>query len=215
MKITPYQNNKTNFTSISIVQVPIKAKDFKNLTTFTEIESTFRNSIPQVGAKLWFRSTHLMALRLDRRSSRRPFSVLEQPIFSNMMDEFVKIKLTNPAYKDCNLESLAIKVGVPIKRTLKKDFWSFNVYTKEDKRATFNCISGIELSDATEDSKLHAEIFVKAGLIDPALQELTRLMKENQILRAKFDKIAKGKHINIFEINDLSEMPEVLNKIDY
>lgn len=201
MKITPYQSNKTNFTSISIVQIPKSAKGFKNAACLKDIEKTFRDKISEV-IKPMKQSTLLMTLGIDRRVSRRPFSILEQPMYPAIMDEFLKVKYTNPSYINCDLDWFAKRAGISIRKPLKEDMYSFFVYTKDEKRETRDYICGKNFTDPVINAAI-------------SFNRLKQLMKANEILRTKFDKIAEGKPINIFVINDLSEMPDVIKKIDY
>ncbi len=211
MKISPIKNNQSvNFGSVNLVQVSKSA--FKNLENLSAVDDVFSKYVNAAsGEKDGILSKLLLKLRLRKNATKSLF-FLETPSFS-MIDGFCK-KNHIP-----NQFWLGKRFGIGVIEPKDPDFHTFYVLTGEDKNKLWDTAFGSENHKFAD--KVHEIVSKRRAFEDSGKQYLDCtdgkdfFEIEQRIVSDSLVMPMIPPPENIFRVNKLSELPDILKQIDY
>lgn len=211
MKISPINNNKqVNFGSVNLVQVSKSA--FKNLENLSAVDDVFSKYVNAAsGENGGILSKLFLKLGIRKKATKSLF-FLETPSFS-MIDGFCK-KNHIP-----NQFWLAKRFGIGIIEPKDRNFHSFYVLTGEDKNKLWDMAFGSENSKFSDKVNEIVSKRREFAYSDKKYLDCTDgkdfFEIEQRIVADSLVMPTIPPPENIFRINKLSELPDVLKQIDY
>lgn len=195
MRVMPY-NNQPNFKSINLIQVQKTAfKDSKDLLT---VEKIFNDKLNKVSGET---------------SDYKWLSVFEQPLYACIVDEFNRLKVAGRIHINCELDWLSDNLGSPMRKPIDIHYYSFLVYTKENKDTVLNNFNRLIVENKKRIAKV-AKNKIREGTTNSYFSLLIKKMEMNNLLMAKLEQITAKEPDNTFVINDISELDGVWEKIE-
>lgn len=202
MKVSPVQkNNHANFKGINIIQIPKVSFNVNNLEV---VERKFKHAIRQSIS----RRDGFFAAISNSISSKKALIFLENPGFAPEIEELKK-------FGNYSMSWFRQNTGIPIKDSLNPDYHSFFVLTKKEKDEVNRLYSAKNVVRITSRVLEESKQRFPGKLFNSKIASLWRVARGNQIIDALVSPVLKGKPVEKFVLDDLSQLPKILDEIDY
>lgn len=200
-------NTQPHFKSVNYVMIAKNA--FERPDDVKLVEATFKNIIEKVAPPQSKGIKGLLNLIFSGSSALDYMYYLEKPGYSNVVSKLQDAKepyILNEFKQNTNSPR-------------HSNGHSFVILTQEQKDRMVESFSPLNIIRMAKDSaKRQIEILkVLSGVHQPTTEQmkLARNVASSEQTARSFDMVIAGEPVNKFVVNDLSELPEVLRKIDF
>lgn len=211
----PFNKLKKNVKAISHLEYPFYPyliETFK-ISQLTRKESTLKKISEQVETEIdkplrpFGAKTFLKSIYLDELSS----------VVTGVVQ---KLKESSLNELNTSIEDLNITTNTKMKKPLNENLHSFFVLTKEQKDAVIDMRNSKQVLTLLKNTAQRGKTLVFNKISDlfsenNAKENLCNIANFVKHLNQEYEKVVAAEPVNTFKINSLSELPSVVNKIDY
>lgn len=197
-------NNYPNFKGYYVIQIPKKA--FYRADNLSEVATAFAMEVNKITKEIHTPFTDKLVSMGIGQKYRQVVGYLEQPKYVQLY-KYAKSQ-------GGDIPWLARHMGIEgemIPAIPNKDYHSFHIYTKDDKKAVFkakrmNKIMGIIGGNWSGITNVFDDMFRNNVLLT---------IIENRDLRSRIHQYLDGKRPELIEVKSLSNLKKAFKKIDY